>query len=340
MRILKRILFEMSVSDALDLFGMSQSELGDKEAIKKKYRQLSIKYHPDRGGDIEMMKKVNDAKATLDKASPGATSSGFDWESMNKKYQELGARIKKLLLDGFKPEKYISYFSKIYNEDFKYEILQTWPRGSERSPSFAGFKSEFFNKDRSIVFELDITSYLANASSSTSLGSADKYISFPLTVTAFGFYNNRKLKVSQRDWKSTSDHKILIDPELAFPRNKLEKFKKTSSTKAFKKKDMITYLTKKLKGSWDGQWVKIPLEGDHKLYLQRSVIMRTAGWSPIVFERFKAVPGGVYITFPETLETAQYFENLVKGTLKKRTGKDMVKYIHDELKKEKQKRKF
>ncbi len=327
------MIFEMSVNDALTLFDMSASDLGDVNLIKKKYRELSIKHHPDKGGDLETMKKVNDAKITLDKAKAGSSSGKFDWDAMNKKYQELGKRIKEKLMKDFKSENYTKYFEKIYDEKFDYEQTKEFPKDKDRSPHYAGFQFDFFNKDRSIVFEIYVSANLVESQQTNVLGGGQGNISFPLLVHGYGFYNNRKLKISQRDWKSTSDHDVLTKPELVFPEKKLQQFKTKSKDIVFKKKDMITYLTKKLKGSWDGQWVKIPLKDDLKLYLARNVFMRQAGWSPQVFKKWKGVPGGVYVTFPETLETAQYFEGLVKGALKKKSENDMIKYIHGELKK-------
>lgn len=335
----------MAVDDALDLFGISKEDLSNKDLIKKKYRQLSLKYHPDRGGSDELMKRVNDAKATLDKAksiSVRSSSGGFDWDELNKKYQELGKRIKKILQDGFQPEKYVAYFSKIYNENFKYDITKTFPKENNKRPSYAGFECEFYNKDRTIVFELYISSMLVDATSTTSLGGTDKYISFPLMVIAYGLYKNRKLKVAQRDWKSTNDHKVLHDPTLAFPEKKLEQFKQKAKHRKFTRKDMLTYLTKKLKGTYDGQWVKIPLTdptpgkiiGDNlKLYLERNVFMRQAGWQPMLFKGVKAVPGGIYVTFPETEETAEYFDNLVSKAQRIKGEDKIIKYVHNELQK-------
>ena len=331
---LRRMLFEMSVNDALTLFSMSASDLGDASLIKKKYRELSIKHHPDKGGDPETMKKVNDAKSTLDKAKAGSTSSGkFDWDAMNKKYQELGKRIKEKLLFDFKPKNYIDYFEKIYDEQFGHEITKEFPKSSDRSPSHAGFQCDFFNRDRSIVFELYVSANLVDAQATKTLGGGYGNISYPLLVHGFGFYGNRKLKVSQRDWKSTSDHDVLTKPELVFPKNKLEKFKAKAKGIVFKKKDMITYLTKKLKGSWDGQWVKVPLKDDLKIYFERHVMMRQAGWYVILFKGVRSVPGGVYVTFPETQETAEYFNELVRRSMKKRNADDIIKYVHGELKK-------
>ena len=36
-----------------------------KEEIKKAYRKMAHKYHPDKGGDEAMMKKINEAYAIL-----------------------------------------------------------------------------------------------------------------------------------------------------------------------------------------------------------------------------------------------------------------------------------
>lgn len=36
-----------------------------KEEIKKAYRKMAHKYHPDKGGDETMMKKINEAYAIL-----------------------------------------------------------------------------------------------------------------------------------------------------------------------------------------------------------------------------------------------------------------------------------
>ena len=39
-----------------------KSSQGD---IKKAFRKLSLKHHPDRGGDAEEFKKINEAYSTL-----------------------------------------------------------------------------------------------------------------------------------------------------------------------------------------------------------------------------------------------------------------------------------
>lgn len=53
----------MNYSEALNLFGFT-GEFTE-ENLRKKYLELSKKYHPDMGGSDEMMKAVNTAYDTL-----------------------------------------------------------------------------------------------------------------------------------------------------------------------------------------------------------------------------------------------------------------------------------
>ena len=55
---LSDILNEMTVDNALKLFKLSHDDLNNKSLIKNTYRQLSKKYHPDKGGNVDMMKKI------------------------------------------------------------------------------------------------------------------------------------------------------------------------------------------------------------------------------------------------------------------------------------------
>jgi hypothetical protein len=54
-----------AIKNALDLFGFQNRSNMTETQITKIHRKLSLKYHPDKGGDIEMMQKVNNAKELL-----------------------------------------------------------------------------------------------------------------------------------------------------------------------------------------------------------------------------------------------------------------------------------
>ena len=49
--------------DYYKLLGVNENSSQDE--IKKAFRKLSLKHHPDRGGDAEEFKKINEAYSTL-----------------------------------------------------------------------------------------------------------------------------------------------------------------------------------------------------------------------------------------------------------------------------------
>ena len=45
-------------------------DLNSMEAVKKQYRKLAMKYHPDRGGNEEVFKQINNEYESNNKNSP------------------------------------------------------------------------------------------------------------------------------------------------------------------------------------------------------------------------------------------------------------------------------
>ena len=54
----------MNLSECLKLFSLDNSY--SKEDIKRSYKRLSKKHHPDLGGDKEKFVKINDARIILE----------------------------------------------------------------------------------------------------------------------------------------------------------------------------------------------------------------------------------------------------------------------------------
>lgn len=80
----------MNYSEALKLFGFTNNFT--KEELKKRYLELSKKYHPDLNGDEEMMKKVNSAYEVLKSHSVSSKSTVND--ELMKKYNDLKEKLK------------------------------------------------------------------------------------------------------------------------------------------------------------------------------------------------------------------------------------------------------
>lgn len=55
----------MELHEALEIFGFKDGEDIDSTELKKRYRKLAFKYHPDHGGDADKFKDINEANSIL-----------------------------------------------------------------------------------------------------------------------------------------------------------------------------------------------------------------------------------------------------------------------------------
>ena len=326
---LKRILVELTVDQSLQLLGLTKDDIGDKQKIKNAFRAAAINAHPDKGGSDAAFRDVKTAFDVLDKEQSFA-GKRIDWKKMDDEYRELGKNILAQMKNNFKPENFTKYFESVYGVPFTYKIIRETP---PTDTSFSGFTAKFSNSENDIILELQFSAYLVNVKYDSGLGSGIGNISYPLSIVANGLFNDKKLKISQRDWSSTRNHDVFIDPELSFPRAKLEKNKKTSAVKPFKKQDMVAFLTKKYGMSWDGSQSRKTLPLDEKVYivLDRSVFMKMATWNMLVYRNSKFVREIPYVTFPENIEVAKLFGNIIENASKMTTADEVAKYIADEI---------
>jgi len=338
-----KLINEMSLSQALEVFGMQGSELGNPALLKKKFRDLSQANHPDHGGDVEVMKSINVAYALLKTSKAAQTSSKINWDDIDKKYRALGSAAKAAILSVFKPEVFIMYFNQFSPDKFEFEMKQTFPRENEKSPSFAGFRGEFFTSDRETIFTLDISVSLHELANKSGLGYNE--FQYPLVITTYGFHNNRKQKIKRSDWNFTNDHTFFSDPSKIYPQAKLKKiFSGATSKRAFKKRDFQVFMVKKCKADIDNEWCRIPLVGEwksgigtrplYKLTLFRSVFMKQAIWMVNgIYKKMGRINQGIVISLPETEETAKMLFDLQKQCKRvKETDEAVIKKVNDFLK--------
>jgi len=333
----------MTFDMALKVFDITADVVSDTIALKKRYRDLVMQHHPDKGGDVKIAQDVNDAYAVLSKAKP-MKKGGVDWDVINAKHRAWGAQIKTALLGNFDPDVFIRYFQELSGYKFFHEITKTYPLERERSPSFAGFNVEFFTKDRSSVFTFKIHANLTDVihGSSSTLGYGD--ISYNVYTEAHGFHMNKKQKMSKSDWKFTRDHSFFRKPEQLFPKKKMKDiFSGKTSKRAFKKRDMETFLMKKLGATFgSGDYVRIPLGDDIFLVVYRSTFQRQAMWMINgIYKHQTREQMGPIVTFAEEEQTADIFSKIqsevkkVKGDAKIKKAYVIAKQAYEAYKKSK-----
>ena len=236
----------MTLPLAKEVLGLTGAYTADD--VKKAYQTASNKHHPDKGGDVEMMKKVNVAYRMLKKTSGTGTSSVGDhnkfWADIGEKYTKIATYVDKDLKSKFNPKVYTDYFEKTFGQKFK-ATVDYYDFSKSPNPSNAGFTAEFKTDDGKIAFDLRVYVYLINVEPNTKGLSNDANISYPLGVTAYGYANMKKQKMAQRDWDSKTNHSVFTDPTIIYPVAKLKKML-VASDKKMTKADFLLGLDKEV----------------------------------------------------------------------------------------------
>jgi len=332
---LKNILLEITKDQALQIFGISDVNKINPNMLKKIYRDLSKKYHPDinKSKDAhDKMRKINDAYKILSSYKNTIRQDSL-WDIIAKKHREFGKIILEYLLHEFKPEIYINYFNSFTSEKFNWKFINKYPDESIVNPSFAGFEVNFYTENNNIVFQLQVSAPLTDIMRNKELKGGDK--NFRVYVTTIGFTHNKKQKITKCDWSSKDNHKFLIDPELIFPKNKIEKIITTGNVrKKFSKRDMLLFFELKLNADIDGDRVKIPILNEYKYILFRTVIFRYPGWNAMgLYQKingmgYKKITTKLpYLTLEETEKDALFIFEMIKECEKQKNLNDIISTI-------------
>ena len=361
----KKILLEQTLTteEALALLGINKFEKIDSDSIRTAYRKAAMLNHPDKGGSADKMKMINLAYERLKgyKGNPlnpystgtrTGTTYKYDAEAAkegHRRNREMGVAIKNEILSQLKPEVFIKYLNELSGMEFFFTLKSAEPKGDEKySLNYVTIKSEFHTKDHNTFFTFDVQVSLADvANAKGKLGGADT--TYNMYATVYGFHNNKKQKITQRDWKSTQTKKIFTDPEEVFPKIKLKKIfgGETRKNSKFKKSDMIAYIERKLKGTveYSGTqvWASIPIKDVGEVRFYRTTLGGRYGvpgssfatWNYFSIRAInkQKISSQEFFSFLENERTAKFFEELQKS----KTPEEVIlklKHEHDKLKKE------
>lgn len=344
-----KIYTQQEVKDAFKLLGLN---VGEYDKVDKAYKSLAKKYHPDLGGDPEMMKRLNNAKEAIDQGgavnSLGKESSREFWDRVNKEYAEGNAALLANLDNKLRPhlEKYSFYFASQVedsNFDFNYK--------TSSSKDGARLSAEWTSDDKSKYFTL---SFWLNYSkpTGTALGSSQNK-QFSALYDAYMFIDGKKFKIKQRRWEFKSfNAEDYSDASDIFPKDKIKKALSTGKDKPIKRADFMKFLEVKMgaKNNGDSSFMYIPLggkwlEASHALCLHRTVIMRQGYWGisglagQVGTDKYKHYTTGSihtikkglkYSSLPETRKTMEAMPEIVKKAeeaVKKGDGTVLQDYI-------------
>lgn len=329
----------LTLDDAMRVFGIERSDLGNADLIKKRYKTLSIKHHPDHGGDVEVMKDINVAYKILSKtqrASQDQEDFNTRFERTKKEYQSLGKKMKEMMVNLFDSQAYIDYFNQLSGKNFLFKMERVRPLDSDTNPSYAGFEAKFYTQDKNSVFSFDVIVNLVDVKHnySGSLGGGKNDYFYKMTYMAKGYHEGKNIKIKRTTIDSTSKKSLFDDPTVIFPRARMKKIfaGEVRKESKFTKSDMIAFLKNKLNASFNKEWADILLFDDYELSLSRAVIMRQAEWDfGYIYKKDKRIHNTRPVALPETQETADLIQSIVNGMKKKGSIDLAIAFLDKEI---------
>lgn len=246
----KRKVYEVFYSslDVQNAFSILELPMGDYDNVKKAFKKMAMKFHPDKGGSEEQMKKINWAMDVLSVAPKQSTKTKDAFQQKEEEQREFKYKIIKEYLEktlGEMVDKaipvYTNYFESKFNKKFNVSDVKKdstyWRHSFSRSLKF---KSE----DNSTIFDLDIFCEVEH-SMLNALSVED--LDFKVIISTFAYDGGKKQKMSLRDYNWNGKSKSIGKPEDVFPPKKLDKMLDTNKTaKGFKRADAMAFFYREL----------------------------------------------------------------------------------------------
>lgn len=304
-----------SVSDVKDAFNTLGLQVGDYEGVKKAYREMSMKYHPDKGGSEEQMKKINNAKQVIDNAPKISKEAGFSREDQQKMQAEknveryakakvvtdfIFAKIDPLMKQAEKD--FLAYLKDVFG--FEFTVEHTSKKADNQASNkgwyyndmhaFDGhakwqFKFKPVDESSSLYLALDLEGTIYERDFDKALSVKD--LDITLSYETYAYNSGKKTKMQQRTWGLKKNSSALGTPEEFFPKKQLLKMTGSALTRKTKRADAFAFMTREMKATYpftDKDLAVIELGGDNVLYVRRNVMMGTAAWT---FEDIKKREG-------------------------------------------------
>ena len=323
---LRMLLESLSYSEALKLFNLDKDYT--ENDVLKKYKRLAIKFHPDKGGDVEKMQDLNYAKDLLLKNVTKEYKQPESRESKKSDYEFLKKQTEKLCkeyFDNLNPDVFVEYFNEMFNDTFKYTVTDFTDYSI-----FYGKHVKFFNAGKTKLIDLDIWLRFGDVYSSIAngnLSSPDMKVTYETKL----FIDGKRQRVKQKTYNDYGRKEIFRDPTIIFERKKLKAIAQGEKRKGdiLKKRDFEYLFENKFGGRCNNNIYTIPIcNGEAYLCIDRITIMREAEYRfcipPVQFKwnsKYKDLAKDLYQSpdwsyVYETAESLAFFDkylNILKN---------------------------
>lgn len=277
-----QFLIEQSLtsSEAEKVLGLTGSYTPDE--VKAAYKKAAILNHPDKGGSVSDMQRVNAAYEKLKNSSGSGTKLDKSWwENVRKKDEEFVRVAFEKVKKAVNLKSYVDHFEKIFGEKITAEQTEEVMAGAHVMSPWSSLNLRFKNATNTTVIDLVVSVHAYARNRNTGLGMEGQEIE--VFVTPEIFHNRQKIKLTRSRYTTESDYKFLSNPEKIFPAKKLGA-KKDKAPGKFSKKDALITFEKELGARFRDDYLYVPLpnieayKGDGTLILYRTVFMGSASW--------------------------------------------------------------
>lgn len=276
----------LSYDDALKVFGFDDGEFTE-DQLKKAYRRLAIKYHPDRGigGSTEKIQKINAARDILlnndvrkhirrNFSTRNAGNGGIRIKARKFVLQTI-----KQYVNTFKPEKFTEYFNDIFNGNFTYKIEYNFIDDYDSLPEIACMIATFKDLDRNVYMQFTVSIPAFDMVNSFCTSSA---LTSDVTNITYNIYINtdnvERILADDETVGSAAVDDVLTNPKIAFTDDIMQRILSITSetgggkAKTKPKKSFISLFKNRLDGvtlrNYKGnKCYVVPLANQYELYV-------------------------------------------------------------------------
>ncbi len=247
-------------NEALEALGVDAGQLGDPGALKSAYRTASRKHHPDFGGNVDAMQRVNYAYDLLSKQ---AVHIGRDADDGANRRHSLTI-VRESMAAAFDPRVFAGHFQTVTGKPFT-STVEDGVHPDTGIPRSVHTAAEWRSDDNKTVFSLRLSISLTDVTRVRMLGGdSDENLAFTVMVIVEILHDKRKSKFKQSRWSSSTKARTLMDPEDLFPASKIKAMLTgKEKTRKFSRRDMELGIEKLLDGRLDRNdrslWALIPV---------------------------------------------------------------------------------